>query len=345
MTNGTRSTKDRGARRAATMIGRVVRRPKKAIGAPPGALVYEGEPKAGPVAIHVLKYDSSTIHEEEWTADQIPQRYVQGRAATWIDIIGLHDVEAMQRIAEAFSIHPLVLEDIINPGQRAKSEEYENAVVVVLKDVDFDRTRKAITADQITIILGDGFVLSFRDRDSGLFGGVLERLRNGRGQIRKRSLDYLAYALVDCIVDKYFLVLEAFGEETDEMEDAVTGIPDAAVLRRLHAVRRELLVFRKATWPVREAVGALCRNDSSLIKEGTVTYFRDVYDHIVQVVDITETLRDVLSGTMDLYLSSVSNRMNETMRVLTIIATVFIPLSFIAGVYGMNFEYMPELKV
>ncbi|RMG44317.1 MAG: magnesium and cobalt transport protein CorA [Acidobacteria bacterium] len=327
------------------MVGRVVSRSKKPIGAPPGVLVYPGERKAEPVVMRIFKYDSSTVQEDEWTADQLPEKYARGQTATWIDVTGLHDVETLKRIGDAFSIHPLVLEDILTPGQRAKSEEYEGLLVIVLKDVDFDRTSMVVGINQVTIILGDHFIISFRDRPTDLFEPVRERLRNGRGQIRKRGVDYLAYALVDCIVDKYFRQLEAIGEETDELEEAVTGSPDAVTMQRLHALRREMLVFRKAVWPVREAVGALHRSDNPLITRKTAVYFRDVYDHSVQILDIIETLREVLSGMMDLYLSSVSNRMNETMKVLTIIATIFIPLSFIAGVYGMNFQYMPELRM
>lgn len=345
MTKGKCDMKRKGAQRTGGIVGRGVRRPRKPVGAPPGVLVYTGEPKAEPPAVRTLDYDSLSVQEDEWTPGHVPGEYTRREAVTWIDVMGLHDVATLERIGDAFSIHPLVMEDVLNSAQRAKSEEYEGIIAIALKDVNFDPSSKVIAIDQVTIVLGDHFVITFRDRATDLFEPVRKRIRAGRGQIRNRGADYLAYALVDCVVDEYFRQLEMIGDETDELEEAVTDSFDVATMHQLHVFRRELLVFRKAVWPVREAVGELYRSNNPLIKKKTIAYFRDVYDHSVQVVEIIEALREVAAGLMDLYLSGMSNRMNETMKVLTVIATIFIPLTFIAGVYGMNFQYMPELRM
>ncbi len=332
-------------RRAGRLVGRLVRPVRKPVGGPPGVPVYTGEVAPAHLRVRCIEYGTDGVNEREWDLDALPDPPAPPDRVTWIDVTGLADIEALTRLGERLALHPLLLEDVVNAGQRAKVEEYEGALLVVMKDVRFDARTRAFGVSQVSVVLGPGYVATFREHPEDDFEPVRERIRTGRGRIRRRGADYLAYALIDCVVDRYFEQLEVIGDEIDELEELVTSRPDSGVLERLHSLRREMLVFRKVVWPLREACASLCRDDYTLIDESTIVYLRDVYDHVVQVFELVETLRDVLSSLMDLYLSTLSNWMNETMRVLTIIATIFIPITFIAGVYGMNFEHMPELRL
>jgi magnesium transporter len=237
------------------------------------------------------------------------------------------------------------LEDLVHTGQRPKVEEYEEYFFVVLRMLTLDPRALTVKNEQIGIVFGDGYVLSFQERAGDVWQGVRDRIRGGSGRIRARGADYLAYALIDGIVDNYFNILESFAEEVEALEEEVLETPSQGTMHRIHNLRREMFMVRRAVWPLRELANALVRTESSLIEESTQVFLRDVYDHTIQVVDAAETLREVVSGLMDLYLSSVSNRMNEIMKVLTIMASIFIPLTFLAGIYGMNFETMPELGI
>jgi len=263
---------------------------------------------------------------------------------TWVNIDGLHDIEIMEKIGKHFGLHPLVLEDILNTEQRPKIEDFDDYIFVVLKMLYYDENEGEIRAEQISIILGSNFVLSFQERVGDIFNPLRDRIRNAKGRVRKMGPDYLAYSLLDAIVDNYFVVLEKLGEQIEGMEEELVTNPTPETLQRIHNLKREMIFLRKSVWPLREVVSRLERGESPLIKEATGIYLRDVYDHTIQVIDTIETYRDMLSGMLDIYLSSISNRMNQVMKVLTIIATIFIPLTFVAGIYGMNFEYMPELK-
>ncbi|MFC1791330.1 magnesium/cobalt transporter CorA, partial [Gemmatimonadota bacterium] len=240
---------------------------------------------------------------------------------------------------------PLVLEDLVNTGQRPKIEEYDEYIFVVLRMLTLRADGLGVKSEQVGIILGDGYVLSFQERAGDVWEAVRERIRGASGRIRSRGADYLAYALIDAVVDHYFQILEAFAEQVEKLEEEVLGVPSRETMHRIHDLRQEMFVVRRAVWPLRELTNSLVRTESSLIDSGTGVYLRDVYDHTVQVMDSAETMREVVSGLMDLYLSSVSNRMNEVMKVLTIMASIFIPLTFLAGIYGMNFEVMPELGI
>ncbi len=311
---------------------------------PPGSLVHVGSEVTGPIRITVLKYDGQgmqTLEDPDLTQLKVLQ---DDPAVVWFRVEGVHQVEVIARLGEIFNLHPLVQEDIVNTQQRPKLEEYDNYLFLVLKDLSYDPQKQEIISRQVSIVLGKGWVLSFIEGGRDPFTAVTERVTGGRGRIRQRGADYLAYTLLDSVVDHYFGVLEGLAESTQELEDELESASEQQVLHGLHRLKRQGLRLRKAVWPLREVAGWLERAEHELIDHSVRPYLRDVYDHTVQIIDATESLRDSLASLMDLYLSVVSNRMNQIMKVLTIIATLFIPLTFIAGLYGMNFKYMPELE-
>ena len=313
-------------------------------GLPPGTLVYVGEKKVEKVIITVFNYDSEQYEEKELKSIEECFPYKDRPNVTWINIEGIHQAEIMEKIANHFGIHSLVMEDILNTGQRPKMDDMDDYVYVVLKMLNYNEDDDEIDAEQISIILGQNFVISFQEKEKDVFEPIRERIRKNKGRIRKKGADYLAYALLDSVVDNYFTILEKIGERIEFLEEELVENPSTKTLQEIHGLKREMIFLRKSIWPVREVISGLERGESSLIKETTVIYLRDVYDHTIQVIDTVETFRDMLSGILDVYLSSISNKMNEVMKVLTIIATIFIPLTFLAGVYGMNFRYMPELE-
>ena len=261
----------------------------------------------------------------------------------WLNIDGVHLPEIIEQVGKSFGLHPLVAEDIASTGQRPKMEDFDDYIFVVLRMLRFDGDENETKTEQISIILGNNFVISFQEREGDVFDHIRERLRNNKGRIRKLGADYLAYSLIDAIVDNYFIILEKLGEAIEEIEDKLVTNPSSDTLQTIHDLKREMIFLRKSVWPLREVINRLERSESPLINKSTYVYMRDVYDHTIQVIDAVETFRDLLSGMLDIYLSSISNRMNEVMKVLTVIATIFIPLTFVAGIYGMNFKYMPEL--
>ena len=339
-----RKNKRRGVRiRPRRLVGRLVNRVHKKPGSPPGTLVHTGERKIEKVLIRLIDYDADSL--EERTLERIEECFplAEDPPVTWVNVDGLHDVELMEKIGDHFGFNRLALEDVVSPNQRPKVEEYDDHFLVVLKMLYFDGETESVVAEQFSFLVGPTYLFSFQERRGDVFEPIRERLREGRTRIRSRGTDYLAYALIDAVVDRYFRILEEIGDRIEEIEETVLLDATLGSLQRIHDLRQEMLVVRRAVWPLREALGRMYRGDVPHISEDTRLYLRDVYDHTVQVIDTAETLREVLSGVMDLYMSGVSNRMNEVMKVLTIIATIFIPLSFFAGLYGMNFEYMPEL--
>lgn len=323
------------------------RTPKKRslkAGLPPGTPVHIGARTEEKIRIALLTYNEGSCEEREWTRPEECLSFKEDGRVTWINVTGLHQVEVLEELNTCFGLHPLVLEDILNTDQRPKVEEYEGYLFIVLKSLFIPGDRPAeVGSQQISLILGEHFVLTFHEHDNPLLQPIRERLLNNKGRIRKRGADYLVHALLDAVVDHYFVVLESLGEQIEVLEEELVNRPRPATLEAIHRLKREMIFIRKALWPLREVIGALTRGEFPLIRESSVVYLRDVYDHIIQVIDNIETYRDILSGMTDIYLSSLSNRMNEVMKVLTVIATLFIPLTFIAGVYGMNFKFMPEL--
>jgi magnesium transporter len=312
-------------------------------GLPPGTLVHVGEKKAEEVKISIIDYDEAHVEEKEAKNVEECFPFKDKPTVTWINIDGLHEVKIIEQLGEHFGLHPLLLEDILHTDQRPKMEDFGAYIFFVLKMLYHDGAADEITAEQVSLILGSNFVISFQEREGDVFNFVRERIKTKKGRIRKAGADYLAYALIDAIVDNYFIVLEKIGEKIEEIEEELVTNPVPETLQTIHSLKRGMIFLRKSVWPLREVISTLERAESPLIQETTGIYLRDVYDHTIQVIDTIETFRDMISGMLDIYLSSISNKMNEVMKVLTIIATIFIPLTFIAGIYGMNFQYMPEL--
>ena len=330
---------------AGRVVGRLVRRARKPAGAVPGTLVHTGPKKVDETRLRFLDYTETDLREEQVDRIEACFPFAAAPTVTWVNVDGLHETDIIESIGERFGLHRLLLEDIVSTGQRPKVEEYGQHVFIVVKMLSFNEATEEVRAEQVSFVVGENYVFSFQERFGDVFEPVRVRLRESRGRIRSRGPDYLTYALLDAIVDSYFQILEQVGDHIEELEEAVLDEPDLQVMHRIHHLKREMLVLRRAVWPLREVLGSLYRGETPLMTEESQVFIRDVQDHAIQVIDTVETLREVLSGAMDLYLSSVSNRMNEVMKVLTIIATIFIPLSFFAGLYGMNFEYMPELGV
>ena len=318
---------------------------KKHVGLPPGSVVFIGEEKTEPVQFSVIDYTADRLDETdvETVDDVLPYR--DSPTTTWINVNGVHDEETIRTIGDHFGLHPLIQEDIAHTGQRPKLETYDDNVYIVSKMLYHDDQEDHLRAEQVSFVLGGNYLISFQEDLGDVFEPVRERLRKGRGRIRGAGTDYLTYALIDVIVDHYFVILEELGGRTEEIEDEVLDDPQPETQERINDLRRDLIFMRRMTWPVRELLSQLQRLDSPLWGDDTHPFVRDTYDHAVQVLDLVESLRDVVGGLTDLYMTSLSNRMNEIMKVLTIIGTIFIPLTFIAGIYGMNFEYMPELTV
>ncbi len=323
---------------------RFFKRMSKKAGLSPGTLVHIGSKKSEKVEIRIIDYDQDHVEEKEVKAVEECFSFKDKPTVTWINVDGLHDVDVIEKIGQHFSVHPLVLEDILNTDQRPKIENFDDYLFVVLKMLQFDGSEGEIKAEQVSIILGSNFVISFQEKEGDIFDPLRERIRTGRGRIRKMGSDYLAYCLLDAVVDNYFLVLEKLGERIEDLEEELVADPQPKTLQAIHGLKREMIFLRRSVWPLREVVGQLERDESELIQETTGIYLRDVYDHTIQVIDTIETFRDMVSGMLDIYLSSISNRMNQVMKVLTVIATIFIPLTFVTGIYGMNFQHMPELK-
>jgi magnesium transporter len=323
---------------------KLIKKRSRKAGLPPGTLIHIGERKAEELKITLIDYDETNFQERELKTIEECFLFKDKPTVTWINLDGLHQVEVLEKLGGCYGIHPLVLEDILNTDQRPKMEDYGEYIYIVLKMLNYNAKSNEILAEQISLILGSNFVFSFQEKEGDVFDPLRERIRMGKGRIRRMGADYLAYALLDAIVDNYFIILEKLGEKIELLEDKLVSQPKPETSQTVHHLRREMIFLRKAVWPLREVVSGLERGGASLIQQSTGIYLRDVYDHTVQAIDTIETYRDMLSGMLDIYLSSISNRTNAVMKVLTIIATIFMPLTFLAGIYGMNFRFMPELE-
>jgi magnesium transporter len=319
-----------------------IKRSEKA-GLPPGTLMYVGSKAAAKLRITVIDYDESAFLEKEVASVEECFPFKDTATVTWINVDGVHDAAVIGELGAKFDIHPLILEDIMTTSQRPKVDDLGNAVFVVLRMIECDAGVTNIAADQLSLVIGPNFVLSFQETPGDCLGPVRERIRGGKGRIRKLGPDFLAYSLIDAVVDNYFFVLEKLGERIDALEEELVVEPRRELLHEIHVLRREMINLRKAVWPLREVVGGLERLETPLIQSTTDLFLRDLYDHTIQVIDTIESFREILTSMIETYLSSVSNRMNEVMKVLTIIATIFIPITFLVGVYGMNFKFMPEI--
>jgi magnesium transporter len=324
-------------------MSRALRRTSKT-GKAPGTLMHIGERKAESIRITIIDYDEQNYQEKQVPSIKECEPFKTTLTTTWINIDGLHQVEAIEEIGKLFDLHSLMLEDILNTNQRPKTEDYESYLFVVLRMLSYDDEKAEIRSEQVSMVLGSHYVITFQESVGDVFGLIRDRIKSTKWRIRKLGVDYLLYSLIDCIVDHYFIVLEKMADKIESLQERVAIEPSQETLQQIHKLKREMMFLRKAVWPVRELVNSLLRSESPLINKATEFYLRDVYDHAVQIIDATETYREMISGMLDIYLSSISNKMNAIMKVLTIIATIFIPLTFIVGVYGMNFDYMPELK-
>ena len=324
------------------------RKRSKDTGLPPGTVIYSGERGDVPLQIDLILYDEKGSRSRRLKDVEDLKDHIEKKKIAWINICGLGDTGKLERIGEILGIHPLVMEDVANTYQRPKMDNLEDYIFIVLKMIHGMEGKK-IDSEQVSIVLKDNMVITFQERGGDVFDPVRERIKRGKGRIRNMGADYLAYALLDSVVDKYFLVLETLGNRIDDIEMEVMKDPDKDTLRSIHTMKSELIGLRRSIWPLREVINLLQREDSNLISPDISIFLRDLYDHTIQVIDTLESFRDMISSLLDLYLSTVSNRMNEVMKVLTIIATIFIPLTFVAGIYGMNFNTgesplnMPEL--
>jgi magnesium transporter len=314
-------------------------------GLPPGTMIHVGEKRTESVKMSLIKYNGEDVEIFEDISPDECKPHADFDGVFWINITGIHDLKIIETLGSVFEIHPLVLEDIVHAGQRPKVEDMDRYLFVVLKMLMYEQGQDQVMAEQVSLIVGENYVLSFQETAADVFDPVRRRIFNGKSRrMRNSGSDYLAYALMDAIVDQYFTILEYYGEKVEALQEEVLASPTTATLGTIQGAKRDMIFLRRSVWPLREALSTMERGGSSLMTQEVTLYIRDVYDHTIQVMDGIETFRDMLAGTLDIYLSSVSNRMNEVMKVLTIIATIFIPLTFIAGIYGMNFEHMPELK-
>jgi len=324
-------------------MAKLTKKRSKKAGLPPGTLVHIGEKLTEKTRIAVVEYDGKDFLEKDLGTLETSYLFPKEPAVTWVNVVGIHQVEVLEKLGNRFGVHPLALEDILNTEQRPKIEDYGDDLFIVVKLLSSNEERDEIEAEQISLILRPNAILSFQEREGDDFSSVKERLRAGKGRLRKMGADYLAYTLLDIVVDQYFVVLEKLGERIEVLEGRLLADPGTATLQKIQNLKKEMLLLRKWIWPLREVISSLERGEFPGIQESTRIYLRDVYDHTIQVMDTIEIYRDMLSGMLDIYLSSLNNRMNAVMKVLTIIATIFMPLTFLAGVYGMNFKHMPEL--
>jgi magnesium transporter len=316
----------------------------KKTGLAPGSLLYTGEATDTPLTVSVIEYDEKEVQIHDNVSVKAALEAVDPDHVDWINVNGLHDVAIIDRISEYFCLHPLTREDIVSVGQRPKVEFYDDYVFIVLRMLNIDKESNEVVDEQVSLVLTNNNVISFQERDDGdVFDIIRERIRLGKGRVRRMKADYLVYCLMDVIVDHYFVILEHYGEEIEKLEEELADNPNRSILERINRYKREMIFLRKAVWPLREVLSLCQREASGQFSPPVITFLRDVYDHSIQVIDTIESYRDLLTSMLDVYLSSISNRTNETMKVLTIIATIFIPLTFITSIFGMNFEFMPEL--
>jgi len=313
-------------------------------GLPPGSLVHVGEVHAHEHKISVINYNKSTLKKHTIKSIEELLPYKTTDTITWVIVDGLKDVSIIDAIGQHFGIHVLVLEDILNTHQRPKFEEFDGYLYIVIKAISLGNDDFNVEYEQISLLILNNFVFTFMEKPDALFDPILNRLDNDKSQIRNLGPDYLAYIIMDTVVDEYFALQDAFDELIESVEDKLLSDPSSETLSIIQKIKRELIFLRRTVSPLRELLAAIQRSESPLLNEKTRRYFGDIYDHAIRIIEAIESYRDLIAGMLDIYLSSVSNKMNETMKVLTVFASIFIPLTFIAGVYGMNFEYMPELK-
>ena len=317
---------------------------RKKTGQAPGSVIYTGKEVKEEVTIHLVQFDEENIEQESFTTAKSKFKVKNTEnQITWYDIRGIHNTKIVEHLGTFFNIHSMVLEDIVNINQRAKYEEFEDGIFITLKALSFDKKKIRVTTEQISIYIKDNQIISFQEKETDLFETVRKRLDIKESKVRTHKSDFLAYCLIDCVVDNYFDLLDSLEEVIEKLERKLIESESTEHKTVIHQLKKEILKVRKLISPLRELVGKFSKSDSPLINKTTEVYIRDLQDHTIQLIDITETYRDVLNGLYDLLTSNVSMKMNRIMQVLTIISTIFIPLTFLAGIYGMNFDNIPEL--
>lgn len=328
---------------------------RKKVNTSPGMPVHTGEKKVEEITVSIFKYNDKTLDEEIFTITEkdseqsikkllnLPLIKDKKSHVLWINIKGLHNIELINEICNYYEIHNLTVEDILNTALRPKVEDFEKYIFIAMQSLSVDESA-CMTSELVSIILKSNCVLTFQEGGEKLFTDIRNRIRSGKGRIRKRGTDYLAYAVIDAVIDRYFIVFEKIAEQMETIETELLENATHETLKKIQDLKNCSLHLRKSVWPVREMMRYLISEDIQMIKEINIPFFRDVNDHVIQIIDIIESIKEMLTGMHDMYLSSISNKMNEIMKVLTIIATIFIPLTFLAGIYGMNFKYMPELE-
>jgi len=317
---------------------------KKKVGTPPGTLIYTGDIYVKEVNINIIDFNKEFIEIRE-SKDLEPEIHIIPDGINrWVKISGLSDVALIEKLGDLYSLHPLVMEDILNPIQRPKFEEFEDFIFLVLRNLVSNQKDDTFMYEQLSFVLGANFVMSFQEQDSDLLNPIIERIIKARGKVRLMGPDYFLYTLIDLVIDNYFIIAENFGEKIEDLEDQLIHGPEPGLLKEIYGLKRTIIDLRKHIYPIREVIRSLQREQTSLIHEDLQIYLRDIYDHIFRITDLADNYRDIIFGMLEMYLSSISNKMNEIMKVLTIISTLFIPLSFLVGFYGMNFKYMPEFE-
>ncbi len=326
-------------------MSKTVHRVSKKSGLAPGSLVYIGKerPEDVKITVTLIDYDSDTLEEKEIKDIEECAPYRDKPTTTWINIYGIHDITIIEKAGKVFGIHSLVLEDILNTAHRPKTEDFEDYIYTVIKMIDTDPETNEIKMEQVSIVTMKNIVITFQEKHGDVFDPVRKRIKDRKPRIRKQGTDYLTYALLDAVVDGYFLTFERLSDRIENMESVLLEKPTKSTLDEIYQLKRTILSLRKAIVPSREVITSLVHEESVLLGPETTPYLRDVHDHIVQIIETTDHFRDILNGMIDAYNSIMGNKMNEVMKVLTIIATLFIPLTFLAGIYGMNFAFMPEL--
>lgn len=325
-------------------MARFLKSREESDGKSPGSLIFIGDQKMDSAKVRLIDYDSVSLSDEELKDINAASHLKNTSTVTWININGIHDVEMIQNIGKLFELHPLIMEDILNTGQRPKLETFEDYIFIVLKMIRFDNETKTIFNEQLSIVFGKNYLLTFQEQPSEIFNSVSERIKKQTSRIRRTGTDYLAYALIDTVVDNYIFSIESIGQKIEDLEDDVLNNPDTSVMEKINLFKREINYMRKSIRPAKDAVLRISRLDSELIQEQTLPFLKDLEDLSLQATEAIETYRYLLTDQLNLYNSVIANKMNDIMKVLTIFAAIFIPLTFIAGIYGTNFEYLPELK-